>query len=232
MFAAWIAGNREAFFVSAYMGNTTRRRNGELMQILDERDISYVTEMPPRNRRDNVFFLATSGSTGTPTSSQPPGPPIRSRMCCRSTPDAWWAAVRSLRAGRRRAALTEHRESIPHLHVAPRRVLDRLELAAAGLARRRPRRRRAALIHASQSGHQEPGCSVAFSSQSSSVPVRLAAGPVLVLALARRIDHAGDVAGAGQHELAPARRRISSRGTPISPARCGPRGWRDCRPAS
>ena len=44
------------------MGNTTRRKNTELMQILDEREISYVTEMPQRNRRDNVVFLATSGT--------------------------------------------------------------------------------------------------------------------------------------------------------------------------
>lgn len=61
-FAAWIAGNRDAFFLSAYMGNTTRRKNTELMQILDEREIFYVTEMPQRNRRDNVVFLATSGT--------------------------------------------------------------------------------------------------------------------------------------------------------------------------
>ena len=61
-FAAWIAGNRDAFFLSAYMGNTTRRKNAELMQVLDEREISYVTEMPQRNRRDNVVFLATSGT--------------------------------------------------------------------------------------------------------------------------------------------------------------------------
>lgn len=61
-FAAWIAGNRDAFFLSAYMGNTTRRKNTELMQILDEREISYVTEMPQRNRRDNVVFLPTSGT--------------------------------------------------------------------------------------------------------------------------------------------------------------------------
>ena len=61
-FAAWIAGNRGAFFLSAYMGATTRRKNTELMQILDEREISYVTEMPQRNRRDNVIFLATAGT--------------------------------------------------------------------------------------------------------------------------------------------------------------------------
>ncbi len=45
------------------------------------------------------------------------------------------------------------------------RVLDRRELAAAGLARRRPSRRPCGLIHSIQSGHHEPGCSVAFFSQ-------------------------------------------------------------------
>ena len=34
--------------------------------------------------------------------------------------------------------------------------------------------------------------------------VRLAAGPILVFRLARRVDHAGDVAGAGQHDISPA----------------------------
>ena len=57
-FASWIAGNKQAFFVSAYTGST-RRRNGELMKMLEERDVMYVTEMTPHNRRDNVFFLAT-----------------------------------------------------------------------------------------------------------------------------------------------------------------------------
>ncbi len=58
-FAAWIAGNKSTFFISSYT-SSTRRRNSELMQMLQERDVSYVTEMSPRNRRDNVFFLATA----------------------------------------------------------------------------------------------------------------------------------------------------------------------------
>jgi hypothetical protein len=62
-FAAWIAGNREAFFVSAYIRGTTRAKNNELMQLLQERDIPFVTEMPPRNRRDNVVFLASTPGT-------------------------------------------------------------------------------------------------------------------------------------------------------------------------
>ena len=62
-FAAWIASNREALFVSAYMGNTTRRKNAELMQTLEEQNIPYVSEMPSRNRRDNIIFLATSGTS-------------------------------------------------------------------------------------------------------------------------------------------------------------------------
>jgi len=61
-FAAWIAENRNATFVSAYMGRTTRRKNVELMQMLDERGVSYVTEMPAGGRRDNVIFLPTSGT--------------------------------------------------------------------------------------------------------------------------------------------------------------------------
>jgi len=62
-FAAWIATNREALFFSAYMGNTTRRKNAELMQTLEEQNIPYVSEMPSRNRRDNIIFLATSGTS-------------------------------------------------------------------------------------------------------------------------------------------------------------------------
>lgn len=61
-FAAWIAGNRDAFFVSAYIRGTTRAKNTELMQLLQERDIAFATEMP-RNRRDNVVFLATAPGT-------------------------------------------------------------------------------------------------------------------------------------------------------------------------
>lgn len=62
-FAAWIAGNRDGFFLSAYMGRTTRLKNTELMQTLNEQEIPYVTEMPPRHRRDNVVFLATVAGT-------------------------------------------------------------------------------------------------------------------------------------------------------------------------
>ena len=58
-FAAWIAGNRTAFFVSSYIGGTTRRKNAELMQMLEEREIPYATEMTG-DRRDNVMFLATT----------------------------------------------------------------------------------------------------------------------------------------------------------------------------
>ncbi len=57
-FAAWMAANRSGFFVSSYTGST-RRRNEALMQMMQERGIPYVTEMTQRNRRDNVFFLAT-----------------------------------------------------------------------------------------------------------------------------------------------------------------------------
>ena len=52
-FADWIAGNKQAFFVSAYT-SSTRRRNGELMKMLEERDVAYVTRndaaQPARQR--------------------------------------------------------------------------------------------------------------------------------------------------------------------------------------
>src|ERR1043166_3043254 len=86
-----------------------------------------------------------------------------------------------------------------HLHIASRRVLDGFELAAARLARRdllivvrldpvdpvRPPRARVLFRLV------EPGVERARA--------RLAAGPVLIFALARRIDDAGDMARAGQH---------------------------------
>ena len=123
--------------------------------------------------------------------------------------------------------------SVPHFHVAARRVLDRLELAAAGLARRHARSASCCLdpcepVRPPRAGMflrlREPAVEVADR--------RLGAGPVLVFRACRRIDHAGDMAGARRARSSPVRRRITSRGTPISPARCGPRASRDCRSGS
>ena len=84
-----------------------------------------------------------------------------------------------------------------------------LSLPPPGLRAAHLARGRALLSQASQSGHQEPGCSVALASHlsTSAAAVGFGAGPVLILLLVRRVDHAGDVAGAGEHEASPARRR-------------------------
>ena len=61
-FADLDRGQPRRFFPERLHGQYHPAQNTELMQILDEREISYVTEMPQRNRRDNVVFLATSGT--------------------------------------------------------------------------------------------------------------------------------------------------------------------------
>src|SRR5712671_5836837 len=75
-----------------------------------------------------------------------------------------------------------------HLHIATRGVLDGLELVAVRLDPLDPVRppRARMLLRLLEPGFER-------------ARARFAAGPILVLGLARRIDDAGDVAGAGQH---------------------------------
>ena len=55
-FADWIAANRSAFFVSSYTPHT-RRLNAELEQLLDEKSISYASELKPNRLPGSVTFL-------------------------------------------------------------------------------------------------------------------------------------------------------------------------------
>src|SRR5579885_2703530 len=92
--------------------------------------------------------------------------------------------------------------SIPaaDLHVRARRVLDRPEFVAADLARRDYI---GAVTLEPCEPIRPPGAAMLGRVPQPFVDVgavRLTAGPVLVLALRRRVDDAGDVAGPGEHE--------------------------------
>src|ERR1700688_4845084 len=90
--------------------------------------------------------------------------------------------------------------SIPRLDVAARGVLDRLHLAAAGLSRRHfggilvlePLR---------PIGPPRAGALISLGDPALEIAERRSVAPIEIFHRVGRIDDAGDVAGAGQHEL-------------------------------
>src|SRR6201989_1637067 len=88
-----------------------------------------------------------------------------------------------------------------HLHVRPRRVFERREFAAADLARGYGL---GVLAFEPVEPVRPPGAGMLGRGFEPGIDVgafRLVAGPILVLRLGWRIDHAGDVAGAGEDEF-------------------------------
>src|ERR1700731_4696288 len=89
---------------------------------------------------------------------------------------------------------------IPYPHITPRRVLDRFQCTLA----RHPRRHFGrALAGEPDQPVRPPRAWIFLGLGEPAVEVGVArplAGPILVFVLGRRIDHPGDMAGAGHHE--------------------------------
>jgi hypothetical protein len=61
-FADWIAGNRSAFFASAYTPHI-KRHNDELERLLSERQIAFATAHEPRESPGSVTFVPTGDTS-------------------------------------------------------------------------------------------------------------------------------------------------------------------------
>src|SRR5438045_7305122 len=116
------------------------------------------------------------------------------------TPDLIWLSGHTQALGAALPARTRSPGSIPHCDVASGRVLDRLELTAAGLAGWRLGRA-LGLEPFDPVRPPRSGMLVRPGEPAFEIADRPAAGPVAVFLLGRRIDHAGNVAGTGQHEF-------------------------------
>src|ERR1700730_13075155 len=89
---------------------------------------------------------------------------------------------------------------IPYPHITPRRILDRLQRALAGYTCGHFGR---ALAGEPDQPVRPPRAWIFLGLGEPAVEVGVArplAGPILVFVLGRRVDHAGDVTGAGHHE--------------------------------
>src|ERR1700722_16275329 len=119
----------------------------------------------------------------------------------------------AVRGGGRENLADRRRALAPHLDVAAGGILDRGELAAAGLARRDF----LGVAFLDPGDPVGPPRSRMFSALADPAFEVFAlggvAGPVLVFHLAGRIDDAGDMAGAGQYE---AHRAAEARGADIN----------------